>query len=94
MTLPRNTLIFLFARLRIFDKYKEVSPPTIPDNTFSRERDSVNMALGLHREKKDQIIQQCQSLLTRPSVTIRESTQLTGWLTATEIAVLSAPLQY
>ena len=42
MTPARDTLIFLL--LEIYVKYKEVSPPTVPGNTVSRDGDYVSIS--------------------------------------------------
>ena len=91
-----------FARLRIFDKYKEVSPPTVPGYTVSKDGDRFSEYDPMSPSTvKDQTVQ-CQSLLTWSSVTIKELTQVIrqltataiGQLIATSIEVLPAPLQY
>ena len=52
------------------------------------------MSLSLPQEKLVKIVTQCQDLLNREFVTLRELTSLIGRLTSSAIAVLPAPLQY
>ena len=95
ITLARDTLIFFLQGLGfLINIQKSVFQPCHVIQFLGIETDSVNMTLGLPQEKKDQIVQQCQSPLRRSSVTIRELAQPIGRLTATAIAVLPAPLQY
>ena len=56
------------------------------------EINSIDMTKTPPQEKKDQIVKQCQDLLRKSSVTIRELAQLIGRLASTAIAVLPAPL--
>ena len=52
------------------------------------------MTITLPQEKKDQIVKQCQDLLRKSSVSIRELTKLIRRLVSTAIVVLPVPLQY
>ena len=54
----------------------------------------VYIILTLAEEKKKKIVEQCQFLLSKPPVTIKELTRVIGRLASTAIGVLPAPLQY
>ena len=58
------------------------------------ERNQKDVILVLPEEKNNKIVEQWQFLLKKPLVTIREFSQMIGWLASTASAVLSAPLQY
>ena len=73
---------------------KSVLQPCQTIQFLGMEINSIDMTVTLPQEKKDQIVKQCQDLLRKSSVSLRELTQLIGRLASTAIAVLPAPLQY
>ena len=54
----------------------------------------MDVTITYPRQKKDQIVKQCQDLLRKSSVSIRELTKLLRRLVSTAIVVLPVPLQY
>lgn len=55
---------------------------------------SVDMTVRLTTRKAKEIVELCQSLLRRDTVTIREFSQLIGKLVAAEPGVMYAPIYY
>ena len=83
------------SAFRFSDQYKEICSSTMSNHTVFGHGDKLNRydyntSIG----EKGPIVKQCQDLLRKSSVSIRELTQLTGRLASTTIAVLPAPLQY
>ena len=56
--------------------------------------DSIEMTLSLPRDKVLKIKETCKEILSDQSVTVRKLAQLIGKLTATNQAILAAPLHY
>ena len=95
LTLARDTLIYLLQNLGfLINIKKSVLQPCQTIQFLGTEINSIDMAITLPQEKKDQIVKRCQDLFRKSSVSIWELTQLIGRLTSTAIAVLPAPLQY
>ena len=91
----RDTLIYLLQGLGfLINIKKSVLEPTQFIEFLGIEINSLEMTLQLPQEKKNQIVTQCQGLLEKSNVTIRELTRLVGRLSSTAVAILPAPLQY
>ena len=73
---------------------KTVPQPCQTIQFLSTEINSIDTAIPLPQDEKNQIVKQYQGLLRKLSVSIRELTKLFRGLASTAIAVLSAPLQY
>ena len=94
LTLARDTLIYLLQNLGfLINIKKSVLQPCQTIQFLGTEINSIDMAITLPQEKKDQKVKRCQDLLRKSSVSIRELTQLIGRLASTAIAVLPAPFQ-
>ena len=95
MTLARDTVVYLLQNLGfLINKKKSVLEPCQNIQFLGMEINSIKMTLTLAQEKKGKIAQQCQNLLGKSSVSIRELSRLIGRFVSTAIAVLLAPLQY
>ena len=93
LTMTRDTLIYLLQNLGFLINIKISVLQTCQTIQFlGKEINSIDITVTLPQEKKDWIVKQCQDLLTKSSVSIRELTQLIGMLASTAIAVLPAPL--
>ena len=58
------------------------------------ETNSKDMILTLPEGKKNTLVEQCQILLRKRSLTLKEITHVIGSLESTAVAVLPASLQY
>ena len=77
LTLARGTLIYLLQNLGfLINIKKSVLQPCQTIQFLGMEINSIDMTVTLPQEKKDQIVKQCQDLLRKSSVSIRELTQL------------------
>ena len=95
LTLTRGTLIYLLHNLGFLINIKKSVLQSYQTMQFlGIEIKSIDMAITLPQQKKDQTEKQCQDLLRKSSVSVRELTQFIGRLVSTAIAVLPAPLQY
>ena len=95
LTLARDTLIYLLHNLGFLINIKKSVLQSYQTMQFlGIEIKSIDMAITLPQQKKDQTEKQRQDLLRKASVSVRELTQLIGRLVSTAISVLPAPLQY
>ena len=95
LTLTQDILIYLLLRLGFLINLKKSVLLSCQTLEFIRvEINSKNIILTLAEEKKKKIVEQCQFLLSKPPVTIKELTRVIGRLASTAIGVLPAPLQY
>ena len=95
LTLAPDTFIYLLQNLGfLINIKKSVLQPWQTIQFLGMEINSIDTTVTLPQEKKDQIVKQCQDLLRKSSVSLRELTQHIGRLPSTAIAVLPAPLQY
>ena len=93
LMLGRDTLIFVLQHLGlVINLKKSVLTPTKKLEFLGVLIDSNKMDISLPEEKIVKIQNQCQTLLSQKTVSVRELTQLIGRLSSTVIAVLPAPL--
>jgi len=93
--MAKDTLVFLLQNLGfIINSKKSVFNPTQTLQFLGMEINSVEMILSFPLDEKETIVSQCQGMLSREVINIRELTQLLGRLTASAMAILPAPLQY
>ena len=79
LTLARDTLIYLLQNLGfLINIKKSVLQPCQTIQFLGMEINSIDMTVTLPQEKKDHIVKQCQDLLRKSSVSLRELTQLIG----------------
>ena len=85
----------LFRYLVVCDKHEKVSFQALSKLRVSGARNKFKgYDLVLPEEKNNKVAEQCQFLLKKPLVTVREMNQVIGWLSSTANAALTAPLQY
>jgi len=93
--LARDTMIYLLQNLGFLINIKKSQFQATQKIQFlGVEINSLNMSLSLPQEKVSKIIKQCQEILKKEFVSLRELTSLIGRLTSSAIAVLPSPLQY
>ena len=91
----RGTLIFPLQTLGfLININKSVLHPRQILQFLGLEINFKEMSVSLPQEKKYKIISECQGILKEKSISIKELTQVLGWVSSTAIAVLAAHLQY
>ena len=91
----RDTLMYLLQYLGFLINVKKSElNPTSQIQFLGVEINSINMTLSLPKEKVTKIRSQCQELLQKPVLKLRELASLIGRLSSSAIAILPAPLQY
>ena len=90
----RGTLIFPLQTLGfLININKSVLHPRQILQFLGLEINFKEMSVSLPQEKY-KIISECQGILKEKSISIKELTQVLGWVSSTAIAVLAAHLQY
>ena len=95
LTLAQDSLIYLFQNLGfLINIKKSVLEPCQTMQFLGVEIYSIDMTIFLPQDERNQILKQCQDLLSKLSVLIEELTQLIGRLGSTTIVLLPTSLQY
>jgi len=91
----RDTLIYLLQFLGfLININKSELNPSHKMQFLGMDLDSVKMLVSLPQEKVLKIKSQCQGILGKTSIKVRELASLVGRLSSSTIAILPAPLQY
>ena len=95
LLMARDTLIFILQQLGfLINIKKSYLEPTSTFEFLGVIVDSGEMTLGLPKGKLLKVQNNCQEILEKGKVTVRELSKLIGRLPSIAIAVLPAPLHY
>ena len=95
LLMARDTLIFILQHLRFLIIIKKsYLEPTLTSEFLEVIVDSGEITLSLPKENLLKVQNQCQEILEKRKVTVRELSKLIGRLSSTTVAVYPVPLHY